>query len=228
MESKIYVLCFLFLKTFLNLNLFKRINLIFILKILLILLIYNINFYLNNTLEILLKGIFFSFIFILIEFICFIFNKNKRKIIMYLYFVSIILNILIILLVEYFFNNKESIYFNSYLYKNFIIYLIYFLFIGRPINNIIKKGFYIYRPFIFENNDYNTGGIIGFLERNIISFSIFFNYYSGISIIVACKSLARYEKISKEKRFSEYYLLGTFSSIILTICLYYFIFKFNI
>lgn len=42
---------------------------------------------------------------------------------------------------------------------------------------------------------------------------ILFNQYVAISIIVAAKSIARFEEL-KDRRFAEYYLIGTLSSIL--------------
>jgi len=68
----------------------------------------------------------------------------------------------------------------------------------------------------FPTNSYGlkrTGGVIGILERCLVLTFILFNQYVAISIIVAAKSIARFEEL-KDRRFAEYYLIGTLSSVL--------------
>ena len=41
------------------------------------------------------------------------------------------------------------------------------------------------------------------------------NQYSAIGFVLTAKSVARYDKIAKDEKFAEYYLLGTLTS---TLC----------
>ena len=41
---------------------------------------------------------------------------------------------------------------------------------------------------------------------------IYMNQYSAIGLVLTAKSLARYDRISKDEKFAEYYLLGTLIS----------------
>ena len=43
------------------------------------------------------------------------------------------------------------------------------------------------------------------------------NQYSAIGFVLTAKSIARYERISREQDFAEYYLLGTLLSTIVAI-----------
>lgn len=38
---------------------------------------------------------------------------------------------------------------------------------------------------------------------------MYYRYISAIGLVLTAKSIARYGRISKEKNFAEYYLLGT-------------------
>ncbi|HGY55783.1 MAG TPA: hypothetical protein ENK44_08785 [Caldithrix abyssi] len=62
--------------------------------------------------------------------------------------------------------------------------------------------------------EYERGRFIGNLERSLIYFLILFNQIGAIGIIIALKSLARFKKMD-DKDFAEYFLIGSFLSIIL-------------
>ncbi|HAR84439.1 MAG TPA: hypothetical protein DCR69_01780 [Clostridium sp.] len=70
----------------------------------------------------------------------------------------------------------------------------------------------------------NNGAIIGFLERIIIAIFLYSNEYSAIGFILTAKSIARYNKISEDAEFGEYYLIGTLFSTLFVIVIYNFIF----
>lgn len=70
----------------------------------------------------------------------------------------------------------------------------------------------------------NNGAIIGFLERIIIATFLYINEYSAIGFILTAKSIARYNKISDNEQFGEYYLIGTLFSTLFVIVMYHFIF----
>ncbi len=71
-----------------------------------------------------------------------------------------------------------------------------------------------------ENKSLKTGAFIGTLERLIIVAMIFEGEYSAIGLIFAAKSVARYDKISHDKEFAEYYLLGSLFSVLSTLVVY--------
>ncbi len=64
-----------------------------------------------------------------------------------------------------------------------------------------------------------TGRFIGFLERMLIVIFLIKNQFSAIGFLVGIKSIARF-KMMENKIFSEYYLIGTLSSITYTIVIY--------
>lgn len=57
-----------------------------------------------------------------------------------------------------------------------------------------------------------AGMIIGFLERFVILTFVLLGQYSAIAFIFTAKSIARFEEL-KDRNFSEYYLVGTLSSV---------------
>lgn len=76
---------------------------------------------------------------------------------------------------------------------------------------------YLDFPSAQESGIKRAGRIIGFLERFIVLTLVLLNQYSAIAFVFTGKSIARFEEL-KNRDFSEYYLVGTFSSISLAIC----------
>ena len=66
-----------------------------------------------------------------------------------------------------------------------------------------------------EKNTIRAGRMIGTFERIIMLFFLSIQQYSSIGLVLTAKSIARYNKISEDQIFAEYYLLGTLLS---TIC----------
>jgi hypothetical protein len=63
-------------------------------------------------------------------------------------------------------------------------------------------------------NEYNRGRIIGLLERTLVYFVVVLGQYTGIAIVVALKSIARFREFN-DRNFAEYFLIGTLLSILL-------------
>jgi len=91
------------------------------------------------------------------------------------------------------------------------------LIVHKPTNIAISRILAIYRPIILEEKleDRKAGRLIGTLERIIIVILIDLKQYSAIGLVLTAKSVARYDKITKDPYFSEYYLIGTLLS---TLC----------
>lgn len=106
-------------------------------------------------------------------------------------------------------------------------WLLALLLIWKPSNITIKKLLSLYKP-DGENNDNNknnnAGEFIGVLERIIILVLMSISQYSAIGLVLTAKSIARYNKISEDKKFAEYYLLGTLLSTAIAIIAYLVIF----
>lgn len=65
-----------------------------------------------------------------------------------------------------------------------------------------------------DSDEYERGKLIGLLERTFIYFLVIFNQIGGIAIIVALKSLARFKELD-DKNFAEYFLIGSFLSLLM-------------
>jgi len=63
-----------------------------------------------------------------------------------------------------------------------------------------------------DDLELDRGKIIGILERSFYYFLILSNNFSGIAIIIALKSLARFKRL-EEKEFAQYFLIGSLLSL---------------
>jgi hypothetical protein len=61
-----------------------------------------------------------------------------------------------------------------------------------------------------------AGTTIGILERILTLTLVFLNQYAAIALVITAKSIVRFEEL-KDRKFSEYYLIGTLSSILFAI-----------
>ena len=94
------------------------------------------------------------------------------------------------------------------------------LLIYKPADILIQKILKTYRPTseIRDNKiitkDINAGRMIGMIERTIMLVFLAIGQYSSVGLVLTAKSIARYDRIAKDKDFAEYYLLGTLLSTI--------------
>ncbi len=63
------------------------------------------------------------------------------------------------------------------------------------------------------------GGVLGTLERTLILVLVGLQAYTAVGFVVTMKSIARYEKVQKERAFAEYFLAGTMLSMLLALVL---------
>lgn len=104
--------------------------------------------------------------------------------------------------------------------QTILSWLIALLAIHKPANELISRLLANYRLSTTENTfkkDNNTGRFIGTVERMICLILISLGQYAAMGLVLTAKSIARYNKISEDKEFAEYYLLGTLLSILIVI-----------
>lgn len=58
----------------------------------------------------------------------------------------------------------------------------------------------------------NAGRMIGYLERSVIYLMILLGEPSGIGFLIAAKSVARFELVSRSRAAAEYVIIGTLAS----------------
>lgn len=93
------------------------------------------------------------------------------------------------------------------------------LLIHKPANILIANILGTYKPSEDQSVDADkkAGRLIGTLERIIMTIFLSIGQYSAVGLVLTAKSIARYDKISKDQVFAEYYLLGTLLSSIVAI-----------
>lgn len=95
-------------------------------------------------------------------------------------------------------------------YSSFI-----FLIITKPINIIFKLYFERYQVELEDTSSISgAGAMVGNLERLIIGIFLILGQYAAIALVFTAKSIARYDMISKNQGFAEYYLIGSLFSMI--------------
>ncbi|NLK94845.1 MAG: DUF3307 domain-containing protein [Clostridiales bacterium] len=193
------------------------------------------------SLNLLLSVVILSFIHGIIDFCKFFINKKYKIEKRTIYFIDQGLHILFIVLLSYFMTIKQISIIPQYIVSNFLqvielnnihylSWLVMILLIFKPANITIKETLSIYKPNESKkigdviDNDKRTGSLIGSLERFIILILLAFHEYSAIGLVLTAKSVARYNKISEDKNFAEYYLLGTLLSTLIVILIYILVF----
>ena len=94
------------------------------------------------------------------------------------------------------------------------------LLVLKPANITIKQLVSKYKPPVPDSAN-NAGAFIGALERIIILLFLSVGQYAAIGLVLTAKSIARYDKISKDQQFAEYYLLGTLLSTLFAILIFF-------
>lgn len=145
----------------------------------------------------------------------------------YVFIIDQIIHFIVIIIVSYMIAKSGKLYeYNSTLsnilkimglsIQTVLAIILQILLIHKPVNIFIVYMMKPYKP--VEKNTKNiikTGRVIGTIERVIMLFFILIQQYSSVGLVLTAKSIARYDKISKDQQFAEYYLLGTLLS---TIC----------
>ena len=97
-------------------------------------------------------------------------------------------------------------------------YLVTGLLAHWPTNWLIRKIIKRWKP-EEDNPKDRMGAFIGTLERLLTILLVGLQSYTAVGFIITMKSIARYEKVQKEKEFAEYFLAGTMLSILCALIL---------
>ena len=99
-----------------------------------------------------------------------------------------------------------------------VAWILKLLVIHKPANILIGKILGEYKTENDNrNNEKNAGELVGTLERILMVIFVSIGQFSAVGLVLTAKSIARYDKISHDKKFAEYYLLGTLLSAIIAI-----------
>ena len=107
-------------------------------------------------------------------------------------------------------------------HANWLWTALYALWLGAPVNQIFHFIFRRFQPEI-EIDDATiegAGATIGILERLITGLLLVSQNYAALGLVFTAKSIARYDKISKNSAFAEYYLIGSLFSLLAVLVLY--------
>lgn len=111
---------------------------------------------------------------------------------------------------------------NTFGYDSEILvrWMLAILVIHRPVNIFIQNFLVDYKPKSdgsIIQADYKAGRRIGTIERIIMLIFLSMDQYTAMGFVLTAKSIARYDKITRDEKFSEYYLLGTLVSALCVI-----------
>ncbi len=107
-------------------------------------------------------------------------------------------------------------------HANWLWTALYALWLGAPVNQIFHFLFRRFQPEI-EIDDATiegAGATIGILERLITGLLLVSQNYAALGLVFTAKSIACYDKISKNSAFAEYYLIGSLFSLLSVLVLY--------
>ena len=107
-------------------------------------------------------------------------------------------------------------------HANWLWTALYALWLGAPVNQLFHFLFRRFQPEI-EIDDATiegAGATIGILERLITGLLLVSQNYAALGLVFTAKSIARYDKISKNSAFAEYYLIGSLFSLLAVLVLY--------
>ncbi|MFL8968448.1 DUF3307 domain-containing protein [Helcococcus kunzii] len=131
-----------------------------------------------------------------------------------------LLTILIIVVSHYLIDiikSKISIKNSRQELKLFLVVLV-----TKPANILFKIGFKKYNiKSVDTETEIGAGALIGSLERILSIIFLSMGQVSAIGLIYTAKSIARFKEIEENKRFAEYYLIGTLYSILYAIIVFY-------
>lgn len=110
-------------------------------------------------------------------------------------------------------------------FKLALRWILLIILILKPANIIFRLLFVNFKPDDASENAVDSknkkaGAIIGCLERILIVLFVSIQQYSALGFILTAKSIARYDAIAKDRKFAEYYLIGTLVSVVYSIIAY--------
>ena len=96
----------------------------------------------------------------------------------------------------------------------YVRWLVLILLVSKPANVTFKIFFKRYYQVDSSETIPGAGALIGTIERLIMLVFISLGEYASMGLILTAKSIARFDKISKDQMFAEYYLLGSLFSVL--------------
>jgi hypothetical protein len=73
-------------------------------------------------------------------------------------------------------------------------------------------------PKTVDVEEYNRGRLIGNLERIVLTIVVAAGSYAALAFLVAAKGVVRSDEFEKSRDFTEYFLIGSLSSVLVALC----------
>lgn len=138
-------------------------------------------------------------------------------------YITLTSNIILILLIVIIYSiniDSKEVFVNSNM-SNILRMLLFFSIIGKPVNEIFKTFFGRFQVVQDDKSlVQGAGAVVGILERLIMGIFVLTGQFAAIGLIFTAKSVARYNKISENQSFAEYYLIGSLFSMISVLVTY--------
>ena len=138
-------------------------------------------------------------------------------------YITLTSNIILILLIVIIYSiniDSKEVFVNSNM-SNILRLLLFFSIIGKPVNEIFKIFFGRFQVVQDDKSlVQGAGAVVGILERLIMGIFVLTGQFAAIGLIFTAKSVARYNKISENQSFAEYYLIGSLFSMISVLVAY--------
>ncbi len=102
-------------------------------------------------------------------------------------------------------------------FNSIVLYGLLFTVLLEPSAVFIKKIFsFLFRNDVENSASNNAGSVIGKLERIIMATLLLCGQYSVMGFVLTAKSIARFKQL-EEKNFAEKYLIGTLTSLAISL-----------
>lgn len=193
--------------------LFKHNAIYFMVMISVVLIIFDVR--------ILLGSVFIGFTHAVIDQIVVAYREKNPEKRVQLYLIDQCMHLLIILITYLIIQNQinlQYIFEMGFSIATLLQWALMLIIIVNPISITIRILLEPYRPEAETKEGVeNAGALVGILERLIVFLLLSVDQYAAIGLVLTAKSIARYNRISEDPVFSEYYLLGTLLSMLLVI-----------
>jgi hypothetical protein len=73
-------------------------------------------------------------------------------------------------------------------------------------------------PKTVDVEEYNRGRLIGNLERIVLTIVVAAGSYAALAFLVAAKGVVRSDEFERSRDFTEYFLIGSLSSVLVALC----------
>lgn len=101
--------------------------------------------------------------------------------------------------------------------RDSIKWVLLLLLITKPANMVMKMLLKRYTVLPKAGQDITiagAGAMIGSLERILVAILLGLSQFAAVGLVFTAKSIARFDRISKDQGFAEYYLIGSLTSLL--------------